>query len=85
VPSVTASAIPTPVTAKTPATMATPDWKLISSIRAFSTRLNLPVRSLTTKHDTGGSAVLPGSGGSEPPVAGFGQVARWNNDFGILA
>ena len=77
--------MPTPVRAKTPATTATPDWKLISSIRAFSTRLRRPVRSLTTKHDTEVSAVLLGSGGSEPVVAGFGQVARWKYGFGILA
>jgi hypothetical protein len=42
--------------------MAMPDRKLISSMRAFSTRLSLPVRSLTTMHDTGVSAVLLGRG-----------------------
>jgi len=79
------NAMPAPVRARTPATTATPDRKLISSMRAFSTRLSLPVRSLTTKDDTEVSAVLPGSGGSEPVVARFGRVATWNNDFGILA
>jgi hypothetical protein len=77
--------MPAPMKAKTPVPTATPDWKLISSMRAFSTRLSLPVRSLTTKHDTGVSAVLLGRGGGEPVVARFGQVARWKYGFGILA
>jgi hypothetical protein len=77
--------MPTPARAKTPAPMATPDRKLISSIRAFSTRLSPPIRSLTTKHDTEVSAVLLGRGGSEPVVARFGQVPRWKYGFGILA
>ena len=50
-PSVTVSAIPTAMRARTPAKTATPDRKLISSMRAFSTRLSLPaqpVPSLTT-------------------------------------
>jgi len=59
-PSVTVSAIPTAVRTRTPAKTATPDRKLISSMRAFSTRLSLPaqpVPSLTTKHDTWVSGV----------------------------
>ena len=59
-PSVTVSAIPTAVRARTPTKTATPDRKLISSMRAFSTRLSLPaqpVPSLTTKHDTWVSGV----------------------------
>ncbi len=64
-PRVTVSAMPIPVRARTPAKTATPDRKLISSMRAFITRLSLPaqpVRSLTTKHDTWVSGVSVGSG-----------------------
>lgn len=74
-PSVTVSAIPTAVRARTPAKTATPDRKLISSMRAFSTRLSLPaqpVPSLTTKHDTWVSGV------PLPPLARYwpGDRAR---------
>jgi hypothetical protein len=51
----TARATPAPVKARTATKADTPDRKLISSIRAFITRLSLaaqPVPSLTTKHDT---------------------------------
>jgi hypothetical protein len=64
-PRVTVSAMPIPVRARTPAKTATPDRKLISSMRAFITRLSLPdqpVPSLTTKHDTWVSGVSVGSG-----------------------
>lgn len=64
-PRVTVSAMPIPVRARTPAKTATPDRKLISSMRAFTTRLSLPaqpVPSLTTKHDTWVSGVAVGSG-----------------------
>ncbi len=63
-PRVTVSAMPIPVRARTPAQTATPDRKLISSMRAFITRLSLPaqpVPSLTTKHDTWVSGVSVGS------------------------
>ncbi len=53
--------MPIPVRASTAAKTAIPDRKLISSMRAFTTRLSLaaqPVPSLTTKHDTWVSAVL---------------------------
>jgi hypothetical protein len=62
-PSVTASTRPVPVRARTAANRATPDRKLISSIRAFTTRLSLaaqPVPSLTTKHDTWIATVFVG-------------------------
>lgn len=55
-PRIRLSPIPSPARARTAPTTATPDRKLISSMRAFSTRLSLkaqPVPSLTTKHDTG--------------------------------
>lgn len=64
-PRVTVSAMPIPVRARTPAKTATPDRKLISSMRAFMTRLSplaQPVPSLTTKHDTWVSGVSVGSG-----------------------
>ena len=64
-PRVTVSAMPIPVRARTPAKTATPDRKLISSMRAFITRLSLPaqpVPSLTTKHDTWVSGASVGSG-----------------------
>ena len=51
----TARAMPAPVRARTATKAATPDRKLISSMRAFIARLSLaaqPVPSLTTKHDT---------------------------------
>jgi hypothetical protein len=53
--------MPVPVRASTAAKTATPDRKLIASMRAFTTRLSLaaqPVPSLTTKHDTWVSGVL---------------------------
>jgi hypothetical protein len=62
-PSATARAMPVPVRARTVTRPATPDRKLISSMRAFITRLSLaaqPVPSLTTKHDTWVLAVLAG-------------------------
>jgi hypothetical protein len=55
-PSATESATPVPVRATTAAATTTPERKLISSMRAFITRLSAraqPVPSLTTKHDTG--------------------------------
>ncbi len=54
-PRVSVSAMPSPVTASTAAKTATPDRKLISSMRTFIARLSRPaqpLRSLTTKHDT---------------------------------
>jgi hypothetical protein len=63
-PSVRESATPVPVRATTAAATATPERKLISSMRAFITRLSVraqPVPSLTTKHDTGISGNLLGS------------------------
>jgi hypothetical protein len=62
-PSATARAMPAPVQARTATRPTTPDRKLISSMRAFTTRLSLaaqPVPSLTTKHDTWVLAVLAG-------------------------
>jgi hypothetical protein len=55
-PSVTVSATPPPTRARTLAKTATPERKLMASMRAFMARLSLaaqPVPSLTTKHDTG--------------------------------
>jgi hypothetical protein len=63
-PSVTESAMPPPTRARTLAKTAMPERKLISSMRAFITRLSLaaqPVPSLTTKHDTWVSGVLLGT------------------------
>ena len=54
-PNAATRAMPAPVRARTATRPATPDRKLISSMRAFITRLSLaalPVPSLTTKHDT---------------------------------
>jgi len=85
-PSATARTMPVPVKARTATKATTPDRKLISSMRAFITRLSLaaqPVPSLTTKHDTGVSAVLVGGGGSEALVALFGQLAGGHDGFGI--
>ena len=51
----TARTMPVPVRASTATKAVTPDRKLISSKRAFITRLSLaaqPVPSLTTKHNT---------------------------------
>jgi hypothetical protein len=59
----TARTMPVPVRARTATKAVTPDRKLISSKRAFITRLSLaaqPVPSLTTKHDTWVLAVLVG-------------------------
>jgi hypothetical protein len=54
-PRVSVSAILRPTTAKTAAKIATPDRKLIASMRAFTRRLSRAAQSLpslTTKHDT---------------------------------
>jgi len=62
-PNAIARAMPAPVKASTAARAATPDRKLVSSKRAFITRLSLaaqPVPSLTTKHDTWVLVVLVG-------------------------
>ena len=59
----TARTMPVPVRASTATKAVTPDRKLISSKRAFITRLSLaaqPVPSLTTKHDTWVLAVSVG-------------------------
>ena len=59
-PSVTVSATPPPTRARTLAKTATPERKLMASMRAFMARLSLaaqPVPSLTTKHDTGDQGV----------------------------
>jgi hypothetical protein len=51
VPRLRVSAMPTPVTARTATRTATPEWKGISSMRAFSVRLSLltqPLPSVTT-------------------------------------
>jgi hypothetical protein len=68
-PSATARAMPIPVRARTATRPATPDRKLVSSMRTFITRLSLaaqPVPSLTTKHDTWVFAVLVGLRGPKP-------------------
>jgi hypothetical protein len=86
-PSVTVSPMPVPVRASTAAKRATPERKLISSMRAFITRLRRsaqPVPSVTTKHDTWVSTVLVGSGGREAVVALFGQLAGWHYGFAIF-
>jgi hypothetical protein len=68
-PSAIARAMPMPVRARTATRPATPDRKLISSKRAFITRLSLaaqPVPSLTTKHDTWVLVVVVGLRGPKP-------------------
>jgi hypothetical protein len=70
-PSVTVSVMPVAVRARTAAKRATPDRKLISSIRTFSARLSLaaqPVPSLTTKHDTGVQSSHAGGWTAVAPV-----------------